>query len=223
MPIFWFVSFVNKIKRIRDKTFYFDVRFRPNLRTRHTTCIHRAGWNSAELHGIHMSELPLLLLGKWVTIGSLSQNLFCQLQAKCEWLTILESLKNKKNKHGQRSQLSTKKTRCSYELKSIHLYCVHFGLLPKTSPGGFCLLSSISISVSTFSIVPHTPSGRVYKFWLALGLCLYTQFLEDMCKSSIFSLLTCMGSMLVYSIPRGYVHKCPWCSDLRGSPWWKIH
>ena len=98
MPIFWFVSFVNKIKRIRDKTFYFDVRFRPNLRTRHTTCIHRAGWNSAELHGIHMSELPLLLLGKWVTIGSLSQNLFCQLQAKCEWLTTLESLKKKKKK-----------------------------------------------------------------------------------------------------------------------------
>ena len=181
MPIFWFVSFVNKIKRIRDKTFYFDVRFRPNLRTRHTTCIHRAGWNSAKLHGIHMSKLPLLLLGKWVTIGSLSQNLFCQLQAKCEWLTILESLKNKKNKHGQRSQLSTKQTRCSYELKSIHLYCVHFGLLPKTSPGGFCLLSSISIS--TLSCEAFA-SGWLWSLSLSLPFLLCRILLQDVCTNS---------------------------------------
>ena len=29
-PLFWFVSFANRIKRIRDKTFCFDVRLWPN-------------------------------------------------------------------------------------------------------------------------------------------------------------------------------------------------
>ena len=44
-------------------------------------------------------RIPPLLLGKWSTTGSLSQNLFCHLQENGEWLTILKSLKkNKKTK-----------------------------------------------------------------------------------------------------------------------------
>ena len=98
MPLFWFVSFANRIKRIRDKTFFFIVRLRPNPHTRHTSRIHRAGCNSGELRGIHMSEVPPLLLEKQVTTGSLSRNLFCHLQVNGKWLIILESLKKKKRK-----------------------------------------------------------------------------------------------------------------------------
>ena len=90
ISLIWFMSFANGIKRIRDKTFCFDVWLGPNPPTRHTSRIHRAGCNSRELHGIRMSEVPLLLLGKWATIGLLSQNLFCHLQANGEWLTIIE-------------------------------------------------------------------------------------------------------------------------------------
>ena len=95
MPLFLFVSFANRVKRIRDKTFCFDIRLGPNLCTRHTSHIHGARCNSEELHGIRMSEFLPFFLGKWATTGSLSQNLFCQLQVKGEWLIILESLKRK--------------------------------------------------------------------------------------------------------------------------------
>ena len=145
MPLFWFISFVNGIKRIREKKFCFDVRLRPNPRTRHTSRIHGAGCNSEELCGIRMSEFLPLLLRKQATIGSLSQNLFCQLQAKGEWLTILESLK-KKNKQGQLS---------------------HLRLLPKTSLDGTCLLSP-----SLLVLVRFLPQGDL-SFYLCLYLFLY--------------------------------------------------
>ena len=87
MPLFWFVSFVNGIKRIKDKTFCFEIWLEPNLSIQHTTRIHGARCNSTESRGIRMFEFPPLLLGKWAMTGSLSQNLFCQLQAKVEWLT----------------------------------------------------------------------------------------------------------------------------------------
>ena len=79
----------------------------------HTTHITHtwAGCNSEELRGIRMSEFSSLLLEKWAMTGSLSQNPFCQLQVKGEWLTILESLK-KKLKIKKK-----KKRRFSYELK----------------------------------------------------------------------------------------------------------
>ena len=98
MPLFWFVSFFDGTKRIRDKIFCFDIRLEPNPYTRHTSHRHREGCNSKELRGIRMSEFPPLLLGKRAMTGSLSQNLFCQLQGKGEWLTILESLKRKIDK-----------------------------------------------------------------------------------------------------------------------------
>ena len=116
------LSEFKRIKRIGNKIFCFNVQLRPNLCTWQTTCIHGVGCNSIELRGIHMSEFPPLLLRKRATTGSLSKNLFCQLQAKGEWLTILKSLK-KKNKHVQWPQPSTKKTRCSYKLKR-YIYVV---------------------------------------------------------------------------------------------------
>ena len=96
MPFFWFMSSANGIKRISCKKFCFNVRLESNPRTRHTTRIHGARCYSAELRGIRMSKFPPLLLRKRATTSSLSQNLFCQLQVKGEWLAILESLKKEK-------------------------------------------------------------------------------------------------------------------------------
>ena len=45
MPFFWFMNFANKIKRIRDKTFCFDVWLGPNPHTQHTSCMHGVGCN----------------------------------------------------------------------------------------------------------------------------------------------------------------------------------
>ena len=145
MPLFWFVTFTHRMKRIRDKIFCFDIRLEPNLRTRHTTHIKWARCDFVESHGIHMSEFPPLLLKKRATTGSLSQNLFCQLQAKGEWLTILESLKKKTKKQ-------TNKQRCSYELKMIYIYiyiylCCPSGFLASN----FSELYLSSISISTYS------------------------------------------------------------------------
>ena len=72
MPFFLFVSFANEIKRIRDKTFCFDVQFEPNPHIWQTTHIHSVGYNSVKLRGIHMSEIPPLLLEKRAMTGSLT-------------------------------------------------------------------------------------------------------------------------------------------------------
>ena len=92
------IHFTNGIKRIRDKTFCFDVWLGPNPCTWHIARIHGVGCKFAESRGIRMFEFAPLLLWKWAMTSSLSQNSFYQLQAKCEWLTILESLKKKTNK-----------------------------------------------------------------------------------------------------------------------------
>ena len=158
--------------------------------------------------GFRMSKFPPLLLRKWATTGSLSQNLFFQLQAKGEWLTIPESLKRKTNKGAFTSP--NKKTRVLYELKQINkcaftslkrIYnCgVHLRLLTQTSSGGTCLPSLslpilmrflprgdlISISISTFSTVLACliPIGYVCEIYV---MCLPAQFLEDMCTNSDF-------------------------------------
>ena len=82
MPFFWFMNFANKIKRIRDKTFCFDIRLELNPRIWQTIHIHGVRFNSKELWGIHTPKVPRVLLGKRATIGSLSQNLVCQFSSK---------------------------------------------------------------------------------------------------------------------------------------------
>ena len=149
MPIFLIHELANEIKRIKDKTFCFNEWLGPNLCTRHTSRIHRVRCNSEELRGIRMSEFPPLLLEKRAMIGSLSQNLFFQLQTKGKWLTILESLK-KKNKG------------CSYELTQQTK--IHLRLLPQTSPGG-----THPLSPSLPILVRLLPQGD-------LGLYLYLYF-----------------------------------------------
>ena len=186
MPIFWFVSFANRIKRIRDKTFCSDVRLAPNPCSRHTSCIHGAGCNSGELCGICMSEVPLLLLRKRATIGLLSQNLFCHLHANGKWLIILESLKKKKKKKKKTNTgaLTSEPNKQQMDivfmvsikgscLKLLWVTCssshLHFFLY--LFWWGSCLrltLVSFSISTSTFILS-----------------CLHVQFPEDMCMSSL--------------------------------------
>ena len=181
MPLFWFVSFANGIKRIRDRTFCFDVQLGPNPHTQHTSCIHGAGCSSEELRGIHMSKVPPLLLEKWATTGSLSQNLFCHLQANGKWLTILESPKKKKKKTNKG---------CSYELtqqitKGYSLCGVYLGLLPQTSPGDLFLSSSSLLSLPfRVRLLTRVDLGLFLYHYLYLFLpCLLVQFLEDMCMS----------------------------------------
>ena len=121
-------------------------------------------------------------------IGSLSQNLFCKLQAKGEWLTILGSLK-KKNKQGQWPQPPNKQMRCSYKLEMIYICGVHLGLLCQTSPSGLRLRV-----IPVFSIYISPCSNKAFAsrwHWslflsLPLPLCLYVQFLRDMCTSSVW-------------------------------------
>ena len=182
MLLFWFVSFINGIKRIRDKTFCFDVQLEPNPCTRHTLRIHGARCNYEELRGIRMSKFPPLLLGKWAMTGSLFQNMFCHLQVNGEWLTILESLKKKKeNKQG-----------CSYELtqqttKGYGLCGVHPGLLPQTSLGDSLLLPSSLLSLPFLvRLLPWVDLGLFLYHYLYLFLpCLHVRFPEDMCTSSL--------------------------------------
>ena len=145
-----------------------------------------------------MSKFPSLLLKKWAMTSSLYQNLFCQLQAKGEWLTILESLK-KKNKHG-----------CTYELKRIYICGVHLGLLPQTSLGGLRLWVILVFSIFISSCFGESlASGWPWSLSLSLPLplCVHVKFPQDMCTSSMLFLFDCMGFLPACSIPVGYVHK----------------
>ena len=182
IPLFWFVSFTNRIKRIRDKIFCFDIWLGLNPRTRHTSCIHGMGCNSKELRVIRMSKVPHLLLKKQVTIGSLSQNLFFHLQANGEWLIILESLKKKKEN----------KERCSYKLtqqttKGYSLCGVHLGLLSQTSSSVLFLLSSSLLCLSFLvRLLPRVDLGLfLYHYLYPFLPCLHVQLPEDMCTSSL--------------------------------------
>ena len=85
LPLFWFVSFTNGIKRKKDKTFCFDVQLRPNQCT-WQTCIHEARCKTQKLCGIRLSKVPRLLLEKRVTTCSQYKSLVCRLLNK-RWLT----------------------------------------------------------------------------------------------------------------------------------------
>ena len=183
------IHFTNGLKRIRDKTFCFDVWLGPNPCTWHIARIHGVGCKFAESRGIRMFEFAPLLLWKWAMTSSLSQNSFYQLQAKCEWLTILESLK-KKNKQGQRPQPSTKQTRCFYELKKIYTCGVHLRLLLQTSLVGLRLWVILVFSVSISTCSGEALASRwpwSLSLSLPLPLCLHIQFHWDMCTSFAWS------------------------------------
>ena len=202
MPFFWFMSSANGIKRISCKKFCFNVRLESNPRTRHTTRIHGAGCYSAEPRGIRMSKFPPLLLRKRATTSSLSQNLFCQLQVKGEWLAILESLKKEKQTRPIATTINQtnkvllrakndiyifvvsiwgsclKLLRVAYASYLLHLHLYLFWW-------GSCLrVTLVSISTFTSSIVPAylIPLGYVHKFCM---MCLHVQFPEDMCTNSV--------------------------------------
>ena len=125
---------------------------------------------------------------------------------------------------------TTKQTRCSYEVKRIHIYGVYLGILPQTSPGGLRLwvILVFSISISTYSSEAFAlgwPWFLSLSLPLPLLLCLPIQFSKDMCTSSVLhgtyvcifnsrmicaqvldSVLTFVGFVPTYSIVEGYVH-----------------
>ena len=174
-------------------------------RTQHTSCLHRARCNSEELLRIQMSEFPPLLLRKQATIGSLSQNLFCQLQAKGKWLTILESQKKERgalrslNKQTKVLLLAqTNKQGCSYEFRRIYIYlwCPSGALASNFSRW---YLSSISISTcfgeALASGWPWSLSLSLYLFYHA---CKFNS--HRICARNLYN-------VLARSTPKGYVHK----------------
>ena len=103
MPLFWFMSFVHGIKRIRDKTFCFDIWLGPNLCTRKVT------WDSyfriATFVTWEMSNDRFTIPKPILPIANKRQ------------LTILELLKKKKQIKVLLWAQTANKQRCSYELK----------------------------------------------------------------------------------------------------------
>ena len=145
-----------------------------------------------------MSKFPPLLLKKWAMTGSLSQNLFCQYQAKDEWLTILELLKRNK-KQGKRPQPLTKTIDQTnkvllkgyiyiYTHTHIYLWCP-FGALALNFSRWLMLLDNTCLL--------HL---YLYLFWwgyclgvtwslslsLRFPLCLHIQLPQDMCTSFVW-------------------------------------
>ena len=108
MPLFWFISFVIGIKRIRDKTFCFNVRLGTNPHTQHTSCIHGAGRDFAKLCGIHLFEFPPLLLGKWATIGWISRTCFANCKQKVSGSLSLKAVAHLKRKTNKGALMSLK-------------------------------------------------------------------------------------------------------------------
>ena len=160
-----------------------------------------------------MSKFPHLLLKKRTTTSSLSQNLFSQLQAKGEWLIVLESLKRKKtNKQKGAFTSLNKQTRlllwsqtnkqgCFYELNRIYICGVHLGLLPQTSPGGTCL-PSLSLPVLV-RLLPQGDLGLYLYLYLFYCACMFNSY--RICARNLYDVPTC-------SIPIGYVHEiCMMC------------
>ena len=96
----------------------------------------------------------------------LKSHLFCHWQANGKWLTILESLKKKKeNKQGFSYELTQQTTK-------VYSFCgVHLGLLPQT----FRVRLLARVDLGLF----------LYHNLYLIPLCLHVQFSEDMCTSSL--------------------------------------
>ena len=177
--------------------------------TAHVQAMHMAHnthtWGGVRLHRVTWDSyvrIPPLLLEKWSTTGSLSQNLFCLLQAKGEWLIILESLKKKDKQRCFYKLKQPNKQGCSYKLKRLYICGVHLGLWPQTSPNGLCLLSFPSLSLPVLvRLLSRDDLGLylyLYFFYCACMfnsleicaqvcmMCLHDQFPRDMCTSSVY-------------------------------------
>ena len=138
--------------------------------------------------------------------GSLSQKLFCQLQAKGKWHVILESLKKKKRPTNTTINQTNK---CTLTNIKGYIYVV--------SIWDSCL------KLLQVILVFHL---YLYRFWwgschgvtwslslpLPLSLCLHIQFLEDMCKSFVWC--ACMFNS--WRICAQFLYYVPTCSILEG-------
>ena len=140
LPFFWFMSSAKGIKwkREKKKRFCFDIQLEPNPRIWQTTRLHGAGCNSTELHGICMSKVPQVLLGKRVTTNSLSKNLVFQFSGKRRVTHYLWVTKKEKQTWPMASTIN-QTNKVLLQAKRIHICGVHLGHLPQTSLGGSCL------------------------------------------------------------------------------------
>ena len=137
------------------------------------TCIHGVGCNSTELRGICMFEFPPLLLRERATTGSLSQNLFCQLQAKAKWLIILESLKRKTNmtnncNHQPNKQDALRSLKGYISMVSLWGSCLKLLRVACT----FCF-SSLSLPVLV-RLLPWSDPRLYLYFYLFYGAYIFT-------------------------------------------------
>ena len=125
MPLFWFMIFTNRIKRIRDKTFCFDIRLRPNPRTWHTSRIHGVGCNSEKLRWISYVQISTFVAQDMRSNKFALPELVLPIVSK-RWVTHYPRVNKKKNK-GALTSLNKQTRGCSYELKRIHISGVHLG------------------------------------------------------------------------------------------------
>ena len=201
MPLFWFVSSTNGIKRRRDKTFCFDIQLEPNPRTQHTQLC-RITWD------LYLSvRSPTNVTRETSNDRFTIQGRSLPIASK-RWVTHYPKVTKKGKKNGQRPQPSTKQIRYSYELKGyifvvpIWGFCLKF-LWVALASGWFLSLSQSLLFwmtlafVSIYSILGglslnsgvHVQfwEGYVLKFCILLfssGLgdsCLHIQFSKDMC------------------------------------------
>jgi len=214
MPLFWFVSFTNGIKRIRDRTFCSDIHLGPNPRTWHTSRIHRAGCIFERLRQILYVQIPTFVV--WETINDkFAIPLPILPIASKRRVTHYPRVSKKKNKgaltssnNQKRCSYKLKQTKkgCSYKLKRIHICGVHLGLGLKLLRvvlvfylhlflfwWGSCLeLTLVYISISTSPTMPACSIPIEYVREICI-VCLHVQLQKDMCTTSdLYRICACI-------------------------------
>ena len=180
MPLFWFMSFVHGIKRIRDKTFCFDIWLGPNLCTRKVT------WDSyfriATFVTWEMSNDRFTIPEPILPIANKRQ------------LTILELLKKKKQIKVLLWAQTANKQRCSYELKKINKQGCSYKLKRIS-------ISVVSIWGSCLKLLWVACASCLLRFYLYLflwGFCLGVTLVSISISTS--------SIVLACSIPLEYLH-----------------
>ena len=185
MPLFWFVSFVNGIKRIRDKTFCFDVQFKPKfvcpkscvgfvcpksqLCTTLESCVvqlWRVAWDlnvrSPNFVARETSNDRFIILAPVLPLAR-------------KWrVTHYPRVTKKKKENKKKVLLRANPT----NNKRIRLCGVHLGLLPQTSSGDSLILYSSLLSLPILvRLLPRVDlSLFLYLYLYLFLLCLYFQF-----------------------------------------------